>query len=33
MNAKNIPIGNVDMVNNPVLDSVQLGNSVRYKRK
>jgi y4mF family transcriptional regulator len=33
MNAKNIPNGNTDGLNNPVLDSVQLGTRVRHKRK
>lgn len=32
-NAKNIPNGNVGAPNNLVLDSVQLGNRVRDKRK
>ncbi len=33
MNAKKNPNGNIGGLHNPVLDSVQLGNSVRYKRK
>ena len=33
MNAKNVPNGNRDKLHNNVFDSVQLGNSVRDKRK
>lgn len=32
-NVKNIPNGNIEGLHNPLLDSVQLGNRVRDKRK
>ncbi|UQB41891.1 helix-turn-helix transcriptional regulator [Thiomicrospira microaerophila] len=32
-NVKNIPNGNIEGLHNPILDSVQLGNKVRDKRK